>query len=341
MVTKRSSSFRIAVVGAGRMGRAHLDAIENSDSATVGAVVDPDPEARDLAAARGITAYPSVEALLSDAEAEGVVIAAPTDLHERLVGACAAAGLAILCEKPCGLTSAEAAAAVALAQRHGVVLQVAYWRRFVSDLEEVRERIGGGELGEVLSVQCEQWDAAPPAAAFLDRSGGIFVDMGVHEFDQIRWLTSCELETVKAVASRSEATEGLPHDVDCGQVVGSLSDGGTALVSLGRWHASGDSCRVEVFGTKRTVRSWFLPPSSGDGVLARALVRQIDDFVRLANGSSSVGASGHDAVVALALAEAATNDARVSHRDARPGTPLATIRAPGERRATSGGGLMA
>jgi myo-inositol 2-dehydrogenase / D-chiro-inositol 1-dehydrogenase len=308
-VTKRSSSFRIALIGAGRMGRAHFDAIDKSELATVGSVVDPDPRARDFAAARGITTYPSLEALLADGEAEGVLIAAPTDLHEHLVGACAAAGLPILCEKPCGLTSAQAAAAVAVAERHGVVLQVAYWRRFVSDLEEMRARIEDGELGEVLSVQCEQWDAAPPPRAFLDRSGGIFVDMGVHEFDQIRWLTGCEFETLKAVACRSVASEGSSGDVDCAQVVSSLSDGGTALVSLGRWHASGDSCRAEVFGTKNTLRSWFLPPTNGDRVMAHALVRQIDDFVRFANGSSSVGASGRDAVAALVLAEAATNDA--------------------------------
>jgi myo-inositol 2-dehydrogenase / D-chiro-inositol 1-dehydrogenase len=300
-------SFRIAVVGVGRMGRAHLDAIDHSATALVSAVVDPDPDARDHAMARGIATYPSLEALLSGGGADGVLIAAPTDTHEQLVSFVAAAGLPMLCEKPCGTSSAEAALAVARAAREGVALQIAYWRRFVPELQELRERMLGGELGEILSVHCEQWDAAPPPLGFLERSGGIFVDMGVHEFDQTRWLTGREFESVKAVMARP-AGGRLSDDGDCGEIVASLKGGGTALISLGRWHESGDSCRVEVFGTKQTARSWFLPPASGDDVLKQALRRQIEDFVRFANDSSPVGASGNDAVTALALAEAATRD---------------------------------
>jgi myo-inositol 2-dehydrogenase / D-chiro-inositol 1-dehydrogenase len=302
-------SFRIALVGAGRMGRAHLDAMELSASAVASAVVDPDTEARNLAAARGIATYSSVEELLSDDEADGVLIAAPTDLHAELVSSVATAGLPMLCEKPCGLTSAEAAAAVAQAERNGVALQIAYWRRFVPELQVLREQIRGGELGEILSMHCEQWDAAPPPLGFLDRSGGIFIDMGVHEFDETRWLTGREFETVKAVVSTAAGDRRSNGDADCGEIVASLNGGGTAQISLGRWHEGGDSCRVDVFGTKQTARSWFLPPASADGVLEKALCRQIEDFVSFANGSPPVGASGHDAVAALALAEAATKDA--------------------------------
>ena len=121
-----------------------------------------------------------------------MLIAAPSTLHLSLVRQIAAAGLPILCEKPCGITADQAREAAAIAERHNVKLQVAYWRRFVPALQRLHQRIANGELGALYFVACHQWDGEPPSAQFRVGSGGIFVDMGVHEFDQIRWLTGQE-----------------------------------------------------------------------------------------------------------------------------------------------------
>jgi len=301
--------FSIGLIGAGRMGKAHLDAIEGSSTVVVSAVVDPSPEAREVALQRDIPAFASIDDLLNEGIVDGVLIAAPTDLHRALVEQAANARVPILCEKPCGLSSDDARACVRATSRWGVPLQIAYWRRYVLELQQLRDRIRSGELGEVLAVQSEQWDEFPPSAAFRARSGGIFVDMGVHEFDQIRWLTGREFEALKAIVSRPEMEAPISSDVDCGQVLASLSNGGTAHVSLGRWHDGGDTCVVEVFGTRGTARSRFLPADGSDGVFKQALRRQAEDFVRFANGSSSLGATGADGVIALSLAEQAGKDA--------------------------------
>jgi myo-inositol 2-dehydrogenase / D-chiro-inositol 1-dehydrogenase len=121
--------------------------------------------------------------------------------HAQIVGEAAARGLPILCEKPCGVTIAQARKAAEAAAAAQVPFQVAYWRRYVPALRALRDRVAAGDLGTVHLVACYQWDAEPPSAAFRAHSGGIFIDMGVHEFDQLRWLTGQDIGTLRAVVS--------------------------------------------------------------------------------------------------------------------------------------------
>ncbi len=181
----------------------------------------------------------------------------------------------------------------------------------------------GGDLGDILAVNCYQWDAAPPGAEFRGSSGGIYVDMGVHEFDQVRWLTGQEFTRLSSAAAASGGT-----DPDCAQLVAELDGGSTAVVSLGRWHPAGDSCKVEVFGTKGTVSAWFLDPASGDAVFREALaaasrgLRQVGNrrIAGCARGRATVagatvagatvaGATVADAIAALQIASLADADA--------------------------------
>ena len=242
--------------------------------------------------------------MLAPGDIDGVLIAAPTDRHVELVRQVLAMGIPVLCEKPCGLSVGEAGECAAVARNAGLLLQVAYWRRFVPELVALRQRILAGELGDILAVNCYQWDEAPPPAAFRASSGGIFVDMGVHEFDQIRWLTGQEFATVGVAGSQLGASAADP---DCAQLVATLDGGSTALVSLGRWHPGGDSCKVEVFGTRGTATSWFLNPAEGDTVLGQALRLQAEDFARAARVGTGGGASVADAVVALTVAAQAAD----------------------------------
>jgi myo-inositol 2-dehydrogenase / D-chiro-inositol 1-dehydrogenase len=313
--TPAGAEFRLGLVGAGRMGRTHLDAL--GESAAVGAappaaltavrvaaVADPSPDARAAVAAAGTPAFASLDDMLAGAEVDGVLIAAPTDQHVRLVGEALRAGLPVLCEKPCGLTVAEATQCAEVAAEAGVLLQVAYWRRFVPDLSSLRDQIAGGELGKILAVNCYQWDAAPPPAMFRESSGGIFVDMGVHEFDQVRWLTGQEFGRIRPAAAR---TSGSPGDPDCAQLVAELDGGTVAMVSLGRWHPAGDICRVEVFGTGGTVSCTFLRPADAEEVFRQALRRQAEDFATTVRAGQGTGAVIGDAVAALTVARIATD----------------------------------
>jgi myo-inositol 2-dehydrogenase / D-chiro-inositol 1-dehydrogenase len=297
--------FRLAIIGAGRMGRTHLKAITGSAQVTVAGIVEPFEPARTAAAESGVPGYATLGELLAGTPVDGALIVVPTDQHVAVIGEVMAAGLPVLCEKPCGLTAAQAATNAALAAETGLVLQVAYWRRFVPDLVALRQRILDGELGELLAVNCAQWDEAPPSEAFRASSGGIYADMGVHEFDQIRWLTGQDFLTVRAARAVPGTVAGDP---DCAQLACELDGGSTAIVSLGRWHPAGDSVKVEVYGTKGTAAAWFLHPEAGDAVFHQALRLQAEDFARLVRTGTGSGARAADAVAALAVAELARKD---------------------------------
>jgi myo-inositol 2-dehydrogenase/D-chiro-inositol 1-dehydrogenase len=290
-------SFRLGLIGAGRMGQTHLRALADSSSVRVVAIADPWEPARQAVAVSGIPVYETTEAMLAAGGLDGVLIAAPTPLHLPTIRLAAAAGLPILCEKPCGLTASEAREATAC----GVRLQVAYWRRFVPALQSLRARIATGEMGGIYFVASLQWDGAPPPAAFRAGSGGIFIDMGVHEFDQIRWLTGQQITALQIAVPTTSSEPPVAGDAESAQVLCTMSGGSTALVSLGRRFPIGDVCRVEVYGARDFADCRFLWPPYADEVFLAALRRQAEAFAAAEPG----GATSADAVAALdAAAEA-------------------------------------
>lgn len=302
--------FRLGLIGAGRMGRTHLRALEGSTTVAVTAVVEPVASARSAIAGTGPAVFEDVAHLLDAGGIDGVLITAPSDRHLEIVTQVAAAGLPILCEKPCGLSSAEIRAAAEAVERHGVPFQVAYWRRYVPALQALRKRITDGDLGDMHLFASFQWDGQPPAAAFRAHSGGIFIDMGVHEFDQIRWLSGQEIGDLSVVSAPLSEEVGEGKDVDSAQAIAPLSGGATAFVSLGRYFPGGDMARIEVFGTRDAVRIDFLDPTDGEQAQLNALVRQAEGFATFATGGPRSGASIHDAAAALEAAERASAEIR-------------------------------
>jgi len=298
--------FRIAVIGAGRMGRTHLAALERSDRVAVAAVVEPVVRARAELAARGYRTHENVAGLLDAGEAEGVLIAAPSDQHLSLVATLAGAGLPILCEKPVGITATQAIEAGAAVARAGVPFQVGYWRRFVPELRALRGRITAGELGGILQISCLQWDAEPPSAQFRAHSGGIAVDMAVHELDQIRWLSGQEISWLSA--ARAGGGPADPHDPDAAVILAQLTGGAAATISVGRTFPHGDCCWLEVFGTagyERIPFIWGPAAPAGEAVFHTALAAQADAFAATVRGGPADGAGTRDAVAALIAAELA------------------------------------
>jgi myo-inositol 2-dehydrogenase / D-chiro-inositol 1-dehydrogenase len=288
---------RLAVVGAGRMGRTHLGALARAKGVAAVAVVEPVAAVREELAGAGLRVWPSVDELLEQGAIDGAVVAAPTDLHLELVTRLAAAGLPILCEKPCGMRPEETREAVRAAADGGVLLQVGYWRRFVPALVALRERLAAGAFGVPLLASCWQWDAQPPPASFRERSGGILLDMGVHELDQIRWLTGRELEEIVAFATGT--------DPDTATAFVHVEDGPDAVISLGRTFPHGDCCWVELMGTRGYVRELFMWGEDGRHVFEYALVAQAEAFAAAVRGEPPRGASGADAIRAIECAERA------------------------------------
>lgn len=309
-----STVFRLGLIGAGRMGQTHLRALAASRQVAVTAIVEPVGSVRASLASPSVALFETVEELLAGGGIDGVLVAAPSDRHVEVVTKVASAGLPILCEKPCGLGSGDVRLAAEAAEANGVRLQIGYWRRYVPALQALKGRIASGDFGDVHLIACYQWDERPPAPAFRTHSGGIFVDMGVHEFDQLRWLSGQDIDSITAIASPLRMDLEVTTDVDSAQALSELSGGASGLVSLGRHHLGGDMVRVEVFGTRQHLRCDVLDPKDGESAQLDALRRQAEGFAEFASGGQPSGATVVDAIAALEAAERASDAIRDTER---------------------------
>ena len=305
-IERRPMSLPLLVIGAGRMGRVHLEAMRASDHVRAVAVVEPFAAARDELRHSGLALYESLDEALAAGGFDAALVAAPSGFHRDLVDALMTAGVPTLCEKPCGLKSTDTRHAADCSATTGTPLQIGYWRRFVPELRALRDEIASGALGEVALIQAWQWDGEPPAAAFRRTSGGPLLDMGVHEFDMVRWLTGQDITLHAVVDSEVNSVEPVAGDPESVLATGKLSGGGVAVISLGRRFDHGDCCWVEVIGTHGSRRCEFMMGDAGDAVFKRALVDQVDAFAARLRGEPSTAATADDAVAALTAVEVGT-----------------------------------
>jgi myo-inositol 2-dehydrogenase/D-chiro-inositol 1-dehydrogenase len=297
-----SDLVRVALIGAGRMGQIHLEALQASETIEVAGVVEPFAPTRDQLRLSGVPVHESVDDLLADGAPDAVLIAAPSDQHPALVSTFAAVGIPMLCEKPLGVRLTDTVCAAGAAKEAGVLLQVGYWRRFVPQLRELRERIRAGEFGQISQLACMQWDAHLPSEEFRAHSGGITVDMGVHEFDQARWLLGQEFRWVVATAAGPDSAGRAPADPDSATMLAQLSGGSAAIISLGRRFPQADSCWLEIWGTNGYTRLPFMWGAAGDEVFRDSMSRQAEAFAQALRGAPCEGAQAADAVAAQRVA---------------------------------------
>ncbi len=294
---------RVAIVGSGRMGAVHLRALIELGT-PIAAIVDPVPAARAASEHAGLATFASVEQLLEARCADAVIVAAPTPFHGAVCEQLLSAGMPTLCEKPAGLTPGTTRYLAALSHSTGTPLQVGYWRRFVPSLVTLQSSIASGAFGQVTMIVSSQWDHRPPSGSFRTTSGGIAVDMGVHEFDQVRWMTGQEFGPMSWTPSGINVDPAIDGDPESGVIVSSMSQGTTALITLGRAYPVGDMCRLEVVGPDSAQLEEFLAPADGDAAFVDAVARQAAAFVAfVTEGASWPGASIDDAVAAIEAAE--------------------------------------
>lgn len=246
-------SLRCAVFGAGRIGRIHAaNVARHVRGAELVGIADVD---RAAAAALAASLHVPVVAgdcaeLIARDDVDAVVIATPTSTHYDLILASAAAGKAIFTEKPIDLDLARIDAINAAVAARRVPMMVGFQRRFDPDFARLREVVAGGDVGEVHLVRITSRDAVPPPRAFIPTSGGIFLDMSVHDLDLVRFLTGREVTGLYARASvlvdPMFAEEG---DWDTAVITLSLEGGRLATIDNSRRAAYGQDQRVEVFGS--------------------------------------------------------------------------------------------
>lgn len=245
--------MRVAVIGAGRMGSIRVeDLVDDPRVDSVLVANRTESRAAEVAAAHGAVHLPWGDALIDDADA--FVITTGTDTHLEHLEHLLPLGRPVLCEKPIALTLADTRTAIELADRHGTPFQIGFQRRFDPGLRGIHERIGTGALGTLYSLVLTAHDHTPSGREFIAGSGGIFRDMHVHDFDQVRWLTGAEIAWVHATSAVREHQQYAEYDdADTTMIIGATEDGVSFSVSGTRHDPVGHDVRLEAFGTRDSV----------------------------------------------------------------------------------------
>ncbi|MCO1657683.1 Gfo/Idh/MocA family protein [Pseudonocardia humida] len=246
--------MRLGLIGLGRIGAFHADTLSALDAVSSLVVTDAVPAAAAAIAARlPVEVSDSPEELLA-AGVDGVVIAAATDAHPELLLAAAAAGLPVFCEKPVARTMDEGLRVARRVGDTGVPVQIGYPRRFDAGFAAARAAVAAGELGRLHTVRSTTLDPAPPPAAYVAVSGGIFRDCAVHDFDAVRWVTGREVVEVYATGSAiGDAVFAGSGDVATAATVLTLDDETVAVVSNTRYNPRGYDVRLELHGTADSI----------------------------------------------------------------------------------------
>jgi myo-inositol 2-dehydrogenase/D-chiro-inositol 1-dehydrogenase len=319
----------ISLVGAGRMGRTHLRALDRAQRVVLRAICDPAVEAADAAEQAGVPWDAELAVTLAREDVSAVLVAAPTPLHEQVVAASLEAGRHVLCEKPLTFDAAADARLDQLAQDRGLVLQVGFWRRRAWPYREARRLIAEGAIGEPRLLRLCQWDASPPPASFCDPavSGGLEVDCGVHEADLAAWL--CDAQAVEAFGrgapTRAELAE--TGDVESAGGVLVLAGGQVVTIDLARTCAFADVVRSEIVGEHGALLceahgAGSLQVGDADGlravepptddVLLDALALQLDGLASAVAGEATPDAASADQASAALRAARALRRSRLS-----------------------------
>jgi myo-inositol 2-dehydrogenase / D-chiro-inositol 1-dehydrogenase len=259
-------TLNIGVIGAGRIGKVHAETlVQRVPGVSVIAVADVIPAAaQDLAGRLHIgKATADYKEILADKNIQAIAICSATDTHSQIIMEAAAAGKHIFCEKPIDLDLARIDKALAAVAKAGVKLQIGFNRRFDANYARVRQAIESGEIGELHMLHIISRDPAPPPISYIKVSGGIFMDMTIHDFDMARFLTGSEALEVYTIAGvKVDPAIGAAGDVDTAFIVMKFANGATVTIDNSRKAVYGYDQRVEAFGSNGTISTDNIYPNA-------------------------------------------------------------------------------
>ncbi|WP_433201775.1 Gfo/Idh/MocA family protein [Nocardia sp. CA-107356] len=325
----------VGLAGTGRIGTSHAETLKHLPGVDTVIVADADAErARAAAGKLGVEAVTDIDALLAS-PLDGLVIATATDSHPELITRAVDAGIPVFCEKPVAADIQGTLDVITHIENSSVPVQIGFQRRFDAGYRAARAAIASGALGWLHSLRATTLDPAPPPAEYIPRSGGLFRDCGVHDFDIIRWVTGREVVEVYATgANRGEEFFADAGDVDTAAVMLRLDDGTLATVSLSRYNGAGYDVRLEALGSRgnaivglddraplTSVEPDYIPSSlpAYPGFMdrfRRAYTDELAAFLSVVTGDLPNPCTPTDALEAFYIAEAC----ELSRRDRRPVT---------------------
>ena len=321
-------SIRFAILGAGRIGQVHARGVAGNDNATLAAVFDPVAAAASQISDQYGAALRSVDEIAAADDIDAVVLCTPTDLHAAQIEQFARAGKAVFCEKPIDLDAGRVRDCLQVVAETGAPLMVGFNRRFDPHFMALKAAIEDGRIGTPEMGVITSRDPGAPPADYIRRSGGIFRDMMIHDFDMAMFLMGGMPASVMATgAVLTDPQIETLGDFDSATAVLRWADGRQVAISNSRRAVYGYDQRIEIHGSAGMVAaqnehpvnievadaSGYARPPLHDFFMTRyvdAYANEINAFIdSLADGAASVPV-GQDGLNALLIADAALASAK-------------------------------
>ena len=319
-----TKTVTFGIIGAGRIGKLHADnLLSRVEGVRLKAITDPFLD-EEWADSRNIPVIgKDHRIMLEDPEIDAILIGSPSTEHAPQLIECAQAGKHIFCEKPIALDPKIIRNALSEVDKSGVKLQVGFNRRFDPNFSAVQQQVASGALGDPHIIRITSRDPAPPPAEYVAGSGGMFLDMTIHDFDMARFLSGGEVTEVHAYgAVMVDPDIGKAGDIDTAVISLKFDNGALGIIENSRKAVYGYDQRVEVFGAKGTAMADNNTPTSmvvlnESGIIRdkpfyffleryeKAFVAEMQAFVDAIREDKPTLVSGKDGLVPVLIAMAA------------------------------------
>lgn len=315
----------IGIIGAGRIGRLHAENIVHMPQVRIKSISDIFVDnAKQWAAQIGIeNVFTDYMDILNDDEIDAIFICTPTDTHVPIIKVAAQNGKHIFCEKPISFNVQETEEVLEVVKKAGVKFQVGFNRRFDRNFLKIHETVKDGVIGEPHIVKITSRDPEPPPINYVKSSGGLFVDMSIHDFDMARYITGSEVIEVFALgANLIDPSIGDAGDIDTAVITLRFANGAIGVIDNSRKATYGYDQRVEIFGSKGSVtvendRPTSVEISTAEGVFKDKLkhfflerykdayITETHSFIQSILYDKPIVCTGNDGLQAELIAKAA------------------------------------
>ena len=326
--------IRVGVIGAGRIGKIHAENLATRiPGVVVSAIADINQQAAQALAEKlhVANAFSDYRKIIEDKDIDAVAVCSSTDTHADLIIAAANAGKHVFCEKPVDHSLDRIDKAINAVSKAGVQCQIGFNRRFDPNFKKLHDLVQTGKIGDLHILRITSRDPAPPPAEYVKLSGGMFLDMTIHDFDMARFLSGSEVEEVYAIGEvRVDPAIGAAGDIDTAVITLKFANGAIGTIDNSRKAVYGYDQRAEVFGSGGMAATANNTPNSSvysnaDGVVSEkplyfflerymeSFVAEMRDFINAIREGNTTPVNVFDGRKPVVIAMAATRS-MVEHR---------------------------
>lgn len=249
------NKINLAILGLGRIGKIHAENIISLNECNLKIIIDPISDSDNNFTDLGVKQSKHFDDLLNESDIDGVIICSPSKYHVSQIKSLSELTKNIFCEKPLGLSIEEILDVKSLVSKKNLNLHIGFNRRYDPDFSELKRQISNGEIGDLHMIKITSRDPAPPPISYIKKSGGIFLDMTIHDFDMVKYLSGSEISElyVKGGCFVDPEIEKA-KDVDTAIINMSLKNGVLATINNSRKAVYGYDQRIEVLGSKGVLK---------------------------------------------------------------------------------------